>query len=52
VPFTSLAQEELEKIAGKINNRPRKVLGCLTPYKVFCPKIRTSHKNPRKISKV
>jgi IS30 family transposase len=37
IPFNTLAQEELDKIVEKINNRPRKVLGCLTPYEVFSP---------------
>jgi IS30 family transposase len=35
VPFTTLTQGELEKIVDKLNNRPRKVLGCLTPCEVF-----------------
>jgi IS30 family transposase len=33
----TLAQKELDKIVDKINNRPRKVLGYLTPYEVFLP---------------
>jgi IS30 family transposase len=37
IPFNTLAQEELDKTVEKINNRPRKVLGCLTPYEVFSP---------------
>ncbi|MDR0628617.1 MAG: hypothetical protein LBG24_03075, partial [Treponema sp.] len=28
---------QLDKIVAKINNRPRKVLGYLTPYEVFSP---------------
>jgi IS30 family transposase len=36
-PFNTLAQEELDKIVEKINNRPRKVLGYLTPCEVFSP---------------
>ena len=30
-----------------INNRPRKVLSCLSPYGVFRRNIRASKKNPR-----
>jgi IS30 family transposase len=37
IPFNILAQKELDKIVEKINNRPRKVLGYLTPYEVFSP---------------
>jgi IS30 family transposase len=37
VPFDTLTQKQLDKIVAKINNRPRKVLGCLTPYEVFSP---------------
>jgi IS30 family transposase len=37
VPFDSLTQKQLDKIVAKINNRPRKVLGYLTPYEVFSP---------------
>jgi IS30 family transposase len=37
VPFNTLTQKQLDKIVSKINNRPRKVLGCLTPYEVFSP---------------
>jgi IS30 family transposase len=37
IPFNTLTQKELDKIVDKINNRPRKVLGCLTPYEVFSP---------------
>jgi IS30 family transposase len=37
VPFDTLTQRQLDKIVDKINNRPRKVLGCLTPYEVFSP---------------
>jgi IS30 family transposase len=33
IPFNTLTQKQLDKI----NNRPRKVLGCLTPYEVFSP---------------
>jgi IS30 family transposase len=35
--FDTLTQKQLYKIVDKINNRPRKVLGCLTPYEVFSP---------------
>jgi IS30 family transposase len=35
VPFTDLTQGELDKIVDRLNNRPRKVLGYLTPYEVF-----------------
>jgi IS30 family transposase len=37
VPFNTLTQKQLDKIVAKINNRPRKVLGYLTPYEVFSP---------------
>jgi IS30 family transposase len=37
VPLDRLAQKELDKIVAQINNRPRKVLGCLTPYEAFSP---------------
>jgi IS30 family transposase len=37
IPFDTLAQKQPGKIVDKINNRPRKVLGCLTPYEVFSP---------------
>jgi IS30 family transposase len=37
VPFDTLTQRQLDKIVDKINNRPRKVLGYLTPYEVFSP---------------
>jgi IS30 family transposase len=37
VPFDTLTQKQLDKIVTKINNRPRKVLGYLTPYEVFSP---------------
>jgi IS30 family transposase len=37
IPFNTLTQKQLDKIVDKINNRPRKVLGCLTPYEVFSP---------------
>jgi hypothetical protein len=30
-------KKQLDKIVDKINNRPRKVLGYLTPYEVFSP---------------
>jgi IS30 family transposase len=36
-PFDGLTQKQLDKIVDKINNRPRKVLGCLISYKVFSP---------------
>jgi IS30 family transposase len=37
IPFNTLAQKQLDRIVEKINNRPRKVLGYLTPYEVFSP---------------
>jgi IS30 family transposase len=37
IPFNTLTQKQLDKIVDKINNRPRKVLGYLTPYEVFSP---------------
>jgi IS30 family transposase len=37
IPFDSLTQKQPDKIVAKINNRPRKILGCLTPYEVFSP---------------
>jgi IS30 family transposase len=37
IPFDTLTQKKLDKIVDKINNRPRKVLGGLTPYEVFSP---------------
>jgi IS30 family transposase len=37
IPFNTLTPKELDKIVEKINNRRRKVLGCLTPYEVFSP---------------
>jgi IS30 family transposase len=36
-PFNTPTQKQLDKIVDKINNRPRKVLGYLTPYEVFSP---------------
>jgi IS30 family transposase len=36
-PFDTLTQKQLDKIVDRINNRPRKVLGYLTPYEVFSP---------------
>jgi IS30 family transposase len=35
VSFASLTQKQLDKIVDKINNRPRKVLGYLTPREAF-----------------
>jgi IS30 family transposase len=35
VPFDTLTQKQLDNIVAKINNRPRKVLGYLTPSEVF-----------------
>jgi IS30 family transposase len=35
--IAALTQKQLDKIVAKINNRPRKVLGYLTPYEVFSP---------------
>jgi IS30 family transposase len=37
IPFDTLTQKQLDKIVDKINNRPRKILGYLTPYAVFSP---------------
>ena len=37
IPFVTLTQKQLDKIVDKINNRPRKVLGYLTPYEAFSP---------------
>jgi IS30 family transposase len=37
IPFDTPTQKQLDKIVDKINNRSRKVLGCLTPYEVFSP---------------
>jgi IS30 family transposase len=37
VSFAALTQKQLDKIVAKINNRPRKILGYLTPYEVFSP---------------
>jgi IS30 family transposase len=37
IPFDTLTEKQLDKIVDKINNRPRKVLGYLTPYEVFSP---------------
>jgi IS30 family transposase len=37
IPFNTLTQKQLDKIVGKINNRPRKVLGYPTPYEAFSP---------------
>jgi IS30 family transposase len=37
VPFDTLTQRQVDRIVDKINNRPRKVLGYLTPYEVFSP---------------
>jgi IS30 family transposase len=37
IRFDDLTQKQLDKIVAKINNRPRKVLGRLTPYEVFSP---------------
>jgi IS30 family transposase len=36
-PFDRLTQKQLDKIVDKINNRPRGVLGYLTPYEAFSP---------------
>jgi IS30 family transposase len=35
VSFATLTQKQLDKIVAEINNRPRKVLGCLTPREAF-----------------
>ena len=37
IRFDDLTEKQLAKIVAKINNRPRKVLGYLTPYEVFSP---------------
>jgi IS30 family transposase len=37
IPIDTPTQKQLDKIVDKINNRPRKVLGYLTPYEVFSP---------------
>jgi IS30 family transposase len=37
VPFNTLTQRQPDRIVAKINNRPRKVSGYLTPYEVFSP---------------
>jgi IS30 family transposase len=37
IPFDSLTQKQPDKIVDKINNRPCKVLGYLTPYEAFSP---------------
>ena len=47
VPFDTLTQKQLDKIVDKINNRPRKVLGCLTPYEAFSPYNSHFKKIPR-----
>jgi IS30 family transposase len=48
VSFATLTQKQLDKIVAKINNRPRKVLGYLTPLmKFFRRDFRTSKKIPR-----
>jgi transposase, IS30 family len=33
--YRSITQEELDKIAHRLNNTPRKILGFLTPFEVF-----------------
>jgi hypothetical protein len=35
--FDTLTQKQFDTIVAKINNRPRKVLGYLTPYEAFSP---------------
>jgi IS30 family transposase len=37
IDFRALTQKGLDKIVVKINKRPHKVLGYLTPYEVFSP---------------
>jgi IS30 family transposase len=37
VSFATHTQKQLDRIVAEINNRPRKVLGCLTPREVFLP---------------
>jgi IS30 family transposase len=37
IPFDTRTQRQVDRIVDKINNRPRKVLGYLTPYEVFSP---------------
>jgi IS30 family transposase len=35
IPFDSITDEELQDVARKLNNRPRKCLGYKTPFEVF-----------------
>jgi IS30 family transposase len=35
IPFDSITDNDLQKVAKKINNRPRKCLGYRTPFEVF-----------------
>lgn len=35
VPFDSMTNNDLQRVAKKLNNRPRKCLGYKTPYEVF-----------------
>jgi len=35
IPFDSITEHELQSVARKLNNRPRKCLGYKTPFEVF-----------------
>ncbi len=35
MPFDSITEEELQNVENKLNHRPRKCLGYMTPYEVF-----------------
>ena len=42
VPFDSMTNNDLQRVARKLNNRPRKCLGYKTPFEVFsrsCEKV-------------
>ena len=49
IRFDDLTEKQLAKIVAKINNRPRKVLGYLTPYEVFSPYNSHFKKNSAKL---
>jgi transposase, IS30 family len=38
----SVSPEELERIAGEINNRPRKTLGCARPAQLLAGKSQSA----------